>query len=160
MFSGALKWEHLSEIGLLDVCICQKMSKHGYFSGPYSVRKRENTDQKKLRICILFTQCYFMKVLTFQRFAGNRRCSTTAWQVSVFRVFLVRIFFIQTDLVINRFKFLYSVRIKISEYGYFLGSVSKQFVQKYFPRFIGKKTDSESLFNKNASLRPKNRNPL
>ena len=34
-----------------------KVSKYGVFSGPYSVRMRENTDQKKLRIWTLFTQC-------------------------------------------------------------------------------------------------------
>ena len=33
-----------------------KMSKYGVFSGPYSVRMWENTDQKKLRIWTLFTQ--------------------------------------------------------------------------------------------------------
>ena len=40
------------------------MSKYGVFSGPYlrsispySVQMRENTDQKKLRIWTLFTQC-------------------------------------------------------------------------------------------------------
>ena len=32
------------------------VSKYGVFSGPYSVRMRENTDQKKLRIWTLFTQ--------------------------------------------------------------------------------------------------------
>ena len=38
------------------------VSKYGVFSGPYSVRMRENTDQKKLRIWTLFTQC---KLRTF-----------------------------------------------------------------------------------------------
>ena len=33
------------------------MSKYGVFSGPYSVRMRENTDQKNLRIWTLFTEC-------------------------------------------------------------------------------------------------------
>ena len=33
------------------------VSKYGVFSGPYSVRMQENTDQKKLRIWTLFTQC-------------------------------------------------------------------------------------------------------
>ena len=38
-----------------------KVSKYGVFSGPYfppySVQMQENTDQKKLRIWALFTQC-------------------------------------------------------------------------------------------------------
>ena len=35
----------------------EKCPKYGVFSGPYSVRMRENTDQKKLCIWTLFTQC-------------------------------------------------------------------------------------------------------
>ena len=59
-----------------------KMSKYGVFSGPYftvfwlntdiyevnSIRIRENTDQKKLRISSLFAQCtrwYYASVLMF-----------------------------------------------------------------------------------------------
>ena len=33
------------------------MSKYGVISGPYSVRIQENSDQKKLLIWTLFTQC-------------------------------------------------------------------------------------------------------
>ena len=32
-------------------------------TSPYSVRKRENTDQKKLRIWTLFTQCFFFQLI-------------------------------------------------------------------------------------------------
>ena len=39
------------------------MSKYGVFSSPYSVRIQENTDQKKLRIWTLFTQCNLQKTL-------------------------------------------------------------------------------------------------
>ena len=36
-----------------------KEAKYGVFSGPYSVQIQENTDEKKLRIWTLFTQCFF-----------------------------------------------------------------------------------------------------
>ena len=36
------------------------MSKYGVFSGPYSVKIWENTDQKNLRICTIFPQCSFL----------------------------------------------------------------------------------------------------
>ena len=39
-----------------------KVSKYGVFSGPYSVRMRENADQKNLRIWTLFT--YLEKLLS------------------------------------------------------------------------------------------------
>ena len=38
-----------------------KVSKYGVFSGPYSVRMREKTDQKKLRVWTLFTQCLSLR---------------------------------------------------------------------------------------------------
>ena len=37
--------------------IVWNVSKYGVLSGPYSVQVQENTDQKKLRIWTLFTQC-------------------------------------------------------------------------------------------------------
>ena len=39
-----------------------KVSKCGNFSGPYSVRMRQTTDQKKLSIWTLFTQCIFKTI--------------------------------------------------------------------------------------------------
>ena len=46
-----------------------KVSKYGVFSGPYfSVRMRENKDQKKLRICTLFKQCYRYQYIQKQPF--------------------------------------------------------------------------------------------
>ena len=36
------------------MALCEK---YPNFSGPHLVRKRENTDKKKLRIWKLFTQC-------------------------------------------------------------------------------------------------------
>ena len=53
------------ELWLYEAVTAWKVSRHGVLSGPYSVRMRENTDQKKLRIWTLFTQCvakhYFAK---------------------------------------------------------------------------------------------------
>ena len=34
------------------------------FSGPYSVRMWENTDQKKVRIWTLFTQCFYHHLIS------------------------------------------------------------------------------------------------
>ena len=39
-----------------NLTLSQKVSKYGDFSGRYSVRIQENTDQKKLHIWTLFTQ--------------------------------------------------------------------------------------------------------
>ena len=41
-----------------------KVCKYGVFSGPYSARMRENTDQKKLRIRTIFTQWLVMLFIT------------------------------------------------------------------------------------------------
>ena len=41
-----------------------KVSKYGVFSGPYSVRMRENTDQEKLRIWTFFMQWTVCSVAT------------------------------------------------------------------------------------------------
>ena len=47
----------------------RKVSKYGVFNGPYfsvfSPRIEENTDQKKLRIWTLFTQCRIFDILHF-----------------------------------------------------------------------------------------------
>ena len=50
-------------------CTAWKVSRYGVFSGPYfpafelnTERLRENTDQKKLRISTLFTQCWLLLV--------------------------------------------------------------------------------------------------
>ena len=45
----------------------QKVSKYRVFSGPYSVRMRENTDQKKLCNWTLFTQWSCLKAEDFKK---------------------------------------------------------------------------------------------
>ena len=51
-------WSNVKHfLTLVGLCTAWKVPKYGVFSGPYSVRLRENTDQKELRIRTLFTQC-------------------------------------------------------------------------------------------------------
>ena len=50
---------------MTTVLTAWKVSKYRVFSGPYSVRLRENMDQKKLRIWTHFTQCTVCLLLSF-----------------------------------------------------------------------------------------------
>ena len=67
-----------------------KVSKYGVFSRPYSVQMRKNTDQKKLRIWTLFTQCklrlssHNLAISTAELYKlrdDQNICSNTAWEM-------------------------------------------------------------------------------
>ena len=51
---------HLHVLSILIKNTAWKVFKYWVFSDPYSVRVRENTDQKKLCIWTLFTDCFFI----------------------------------------------------------------------------------------------------
>ena len=71
---------HIIEVPMSMCNTAQKMSKYGVFSGPYSVRIRENTDQKKLRIWTLFTQCKF----SIHIFNCSKRKRKIPWRSFIF----------------------------------------------------------------------------
>ena len=48
--------DYLGFLRVTNIKHCVKSVQYGVFSGPYSVRMRENTNQKKLRIWTLFPQ--------------------------------------------------------------------------------------------------------
>ena len=70
---GMPDWHQHNDIKFIITYTAWKVSKYGIFHGScfptfgeslYSVRMQENTNQKKLRILILFTQCYLLHILS------------------------------------------------------------------------------------------------
>ena len=79
------RFKKSAKLPLLLTCLTNawNVSKYGVFSGPYSVRMRENTDQKKFRFWKHFTQwtlswvCFNSTVMN-KRFPFSKHTSHTA----------------------------------------------------------------------------------
>ena len=116
------------------LCTAWKLSKYGVSSGPYflafelspySVRMRENTDQKKLRIWTIFTQCWTITLFGAELILQSCQRFEEKW----------KLFLIKCSEILRCHTFLFSLS---ANFTFFLKCDSLQKKSRKLKRFFCK----------------------